>query len=95
MSLKGKFLTLFAVFIIVNLLSGLFVISVISGQKGDAVIVNLAGKQRMLTQKMTKEALAVSRGLEKEENLKKTADLFDRTLKGLISGDAELNLPPT
>ena len=95
MSLKTKFLSLFAIFIVVNLISGLFVISVISGQKGDAVIVNLAGKQRMLNQKMTKEALAVSRGLEKEEALKKTADMFDRTLKGLIAGDEKLGLPPT
>ncbi|OQX74572.1 MAG: hypothetical protein B6D59_01880 [Campylobacteraceae bacterium 4484_4] len=62
-----------------------------------AVSINLAGKQRMLTQKMTKEALLIKAGVEKEQNLKKleaTSTLFDRTLKGLIKGDEGLKLKP-
>jgi nitrate/nitrite-specific signal transduction histidine kinase len=61
-------------------------------------VINLAGKQRMLTQKMSKEALFIAKGIDADtnrENLKKTANLFDKTLKGLIAGDAELNLPKT
>jgi nitrate/nitrite-specific signal transduction histidine kinase len=61
-------------------------------------VINLAGKQRMLTQKMSKEALFVAKGIDVEQNranLKKTAALFDKTLKGLIDGDSELNLPKT
>jgi hypothetical protein len=52
----------------------------------------------MLTQKMSKEALFVAKGIDVEQNranLKKTAALFDKTLKGLIDGDSELNLPKT
>ncbi len=62
-----------------------------------AVSINLAGKQRMLTQKMTKEALLVKAGIDTEENLaklKKSRDLFDRTLRGLIHGDETLKLKP-
>ncbi|MCK4442577.1 MAG: type IV pili methyl-accepting chemotaxis transducer N-terminal domain-containing protein, partial [Sulfurovaceae bacterium] len=47
-------------------------------------VINLAGKQRMLTQKMTKEALFIAKGIdvkENIENLKKTVSLFDKTLK--------------
>lgn len=62
------------------------------------VVLNLSGKQRMLTQKMTKEILLVAYGYKKAENLENlaaTASLFDKTLKGLADGSAELNLPST
>ncbi len=60
-----------------------------------ATTINLAGKQRMLIQKMTKEALLIHIGLDKEksiENLKESSSLFDKTLKGLINGDKSLSL---
>ena len=63
-----------------------------------ATTINLAGKQRMLTQKMTKELLLVANGIDADANganLQKTAGLFERTLKGLFDGDAELGLPGT
>ena len=59
--------------------------------------INLAGKQRMLTQKMAKESMLVALGVEKAanlSNLKGTRDLFDKTLKGLQSGDETLGLSP-
>jgi GTP cyclohydrolase I len=61
-------------------------------------VINLAGKQRMLTQKMSKEALFIAKGVDADknkENLKKTAELFDKTLKGLVDGDSDLKLPKT
>jgi len=60
-----------------------------------ATQINLAGKQRMLTQKMTKEALLVALDLDAAANaaeLKKTVALFEKTLKGLELGDDELKL---
>ena len=60
--------------------------------------INLAGKQRMLTQKMSKEALLIALEIDKENNLanlKKTRDLFDKTLKGLADGDKDLGLAKT
>jgi len=61
-------------------------------------VINLAGMQRMLTQKISKESLLVALGIDRDENLlnlEKTRTLFDRTLKGLRNGDALLGLPPT
>lgn len=61
-------------------------------------IINLAGRQRMLSQKMTKEILLISLDYNKAENLsalEETANLFDKTLKGLRNGDSQLSLPPT
>jgi len=66
-------------------------------QSGTTVI-NLAGKQRMLTQKMSKEALLIIKGIEVEKNqadLQKTITLFDKTLHGLRNGDEAMGLPPT
>ena len=36
-------------------------------QKGDAPIINVAGRQRMLTQKMSKESLAIFNAASQEE----------------------------
>ena len=52
----------------------------------------------MLTQKMSKEMSLVALGHKPDENksnLRSTASLFDRTLKGLLDGDADLELPGT
>jgi len=63
-----------------------------------AVVINLSGKQRMLTQKMTKEFLLIAKKIGAKENqqaLVKSINLFDKTLKGLRDGDEDLGLPPT
>nr|WP_321396609.1 type IV pili methyl-accepting chemotaxis transducer N-terminal domain-containing protein [uncultured Desulfobacter sp.] len=63
-----------------------------------AVTINLAGKQRMLTQKMSKEFLLIAKNVQTEANrlnLQETYNLFDRTLKGLMDGDQMLELPGT
>ncbi|MEM7619709.1 MAG: type IV pili methyl-accepting chemotaxis transducer N-terminal domain-containing protein [Pseudomonadota bacterium] len=60
--------------------------------------INLAGKQRMLTQKMSKEALLVALEINQDENLqnlKQTRDLFDKTIIGLKDGDTDLGLDKT
>ena len=65
---------------------------------GLAATINLSGKQRMLTQKMSKEFLLVAYGHEREDNklaLLETYSLFERTLKGLLDGDETLGLPGT
>ncbi|CAA6804109.1 MAG: Nitric oxide -responding transcriptional regulator Dnr (Crp/Fnr family) [uncultured Sulfurovum sp.] len=51
-------------------------------------VVNVAGRQRMLTQKMTKEKLLILRGDKRvREKLLKTVKLFDDSLNALIQGD--------
>ena len=62
-------------------------------------LINLSGKQRMLSQKMSKEVMLIALDIDKEanvkNNLKSTSALFDKTLKGLRFGDADLGLPAT
>lgn len=76
----------------------------ISGlQKDDGLVINLAGRQRMLTQKMTKEMLFALREMNQAgavspsslANLKKTMKVFDVTLAGLLNGgEAPITLDP-
>lgn len=60
-----------------------------------AISIDLSGKQRMLSQKMTKEAFLIRSDIDKATNidkLKNSSQLFDQTLKGLMQGDKTLNL---
>ncbi|MFK5971164.1 MAG: type IV pili methyl-accepting chemotaxis transducer N-terminal domain-containing protein [Candidatus Marithrix sp.] len=60
--------------------------------------INKAGKQRMLTQKMSKEVLFIALNIDVEMNrdeLESTIELFDKTLQGLINGDTYLGLITT
>lgn len=56
-------------------------------QKSDGLIVNIAGRQRMLTQKFTKEFfLSLQNGKGRSELTEKTRKLFDVSLTALQSG---------
>ncbi len=61
----------------------------------DAIGINLAGRQRMLSQKMTKETLALATAApqvpaEAIANLEKTIRLFDNTLQAFANGGKPL-----
>lgn len=61
-----------------------------------ALALNVSGRQRMLTQKASKEFCLVAYGSEVEANrtaLAATVDLFDRSLAALTDGDYEVGLP--
>ena len=57
---------------------------VLDAQKSDGVVINLAGRQRMLTQKLSKEFLLAQQG--DEQSWHGTESLFDVTLTALKNG---------
>ena len=70
---------------------------VVSSQKDDAQVINIAGRQRMLTQKMTKEAFMLATALRSgseaaqlrdgmRSGLLATVGLYDRSLTALRDG---------
>ncbi len=76
-------------------------ITLVSERKEDAAIVNLAGRQRMLTQKMTKELMVFQLNAGQDERdsrraadqVHSTMKIFDMTLSALKeSGKAPLSL---
>ena len=94
--LKSKLSPLFVIFALFLLDANLALAVPTATEYG--TIINLSGRQRMLTQKMTKELLFVSLDFKKSENLKNlrnTASLFEKTFLGLRDGDASVGLPAT
>jgi hypothetical protein len=62
-----------------------------------AITLNIAGRQRMLSQKMAKELCLVARGIAPEENraaLAGTIELFDASLAALLDGAPDLGIRP-
>jgi GAF domain-containing protein len=62
-------------------------------QEHDSIVINLAGRQRMLSQKITKELFLFSQGGFPAEKILNTIYMFDQTLKALTyGGKAPLDL---
>ncbi|HDM70886.1 MAG TPA: hypothetical protein ENG58_05690, partial [Thermotogales bacterium] len=78
-------LGIYVLFLLIIYLSTLYITNL---QKADALVINLAGRQRMLTQKMTKELLIYERTKDEKmkESLLNTMKVFDTTLKALKDG---------
>ncbi len=58
-------------------------------------VINLAGRQRMLIQRLAKEALLYQMGYTEAKNsAKETIKQFEKTLDGLLNGNPLLGLPP-
>ncbi|MEL6344765.1 MAG: ATP-binding protein [Myxococcota bacterium] len=86
-SLFGRLALVFVLFL--ALILGVFGASqyILQQQAKDGLTVNLAGRQRMLTQKMSKEALIVSTGgAVSAAQLRSTAEVFGKTLTALADG---------
>ena len=99
-----------ALIVTVSMSSLYFISEDVEAQKGDAAVLNISGRQRMLTQKMTKEALVLSNPKNQQQleeyakKLKNTSDLFDLSFSVLIQGGSypikvgqmsDYELPPT
>jgi Type IV pili methyl-accepting chemotaxis transducer N-term len=68
--------------------------------QANAMVIDIAGRQRMLTQKMSKEVCGVATAnpaFGTSDELLKTAALFDASLTALVNGmaDAGIMPPPT
>ena len=64
----------------------------LSTKEEGAAILNIAGKQRMLTQKISQDVLHLSSEMGV---IKKNLEEFENTLNGLLKGDPKRKLPKT
>jgi two-component system nitrate/nitrite sensor histidine kinase NarX len=94
-SVQGRFVLLFsAFFLLVTVSAGLTFWS-LETQRQDALIINLAGRQRMLVQQMTREALEIGMGETglHGASLEEAGWVFDQTLMAMRNGGPAPYLP--
>jgi methyl-accepting chemotaxis protein len=59
----------------------------------DGTVVNYAGRQRAISQRLAKLASLKYQGVDTESQISELIPNLDKIIKGLINGDAELGLP--
>lgn len=93
-SLENRFL---ALFLLVGLLNGAgagVVLYRIHGQEADGRTINLAGAQRMLSQRISKSALLLTLGASRRSEFDTASARFELVLQGLRDGNPTLGLIP-
>ncbi|MDX1695535.1 MAG: methyl-accepting chemotaxis protein [Ketobacteraceae bacterium] len=91
MTIRRLTMLLVSVFVLLLVGTSLSVEFWSMGAQGSGEIINKAGRQRMLTQKMTKEALLVSAGAGSKQVLEQTVALFDENLEFLAAHENSRN----
>ncbi|MGL1937069.1 MAG: methyl-accepting chemotaxis protein [Fibrobacterales bacterium] len=92
-SLVGIALIVISIIVSFSVYSTFDTQSTISNMEKDGTVINIAGAQRMLTQKISKQVEWVNNGkLEHLDGLKKDIDRFDNVINGLLHGNNELQL---
>ena len=59
----------------------------------DATAIDVAGRQRMLSQRVAKEAMMAAAGVEQRSVVEKTITLFEDSHRDLLQGNAKLRIP--
>lgn len=98
MKMFKKMAILFAVLFFMSALTIGVLFKISNTQEDDATVINMAGRQRMLTQKISKESFIVCSDTatsSDNDNLSSTVELFDTNLKALIHGNKDLGIPET
>lgn len=103
-SLWGRMGLLFLAFFLLVSISAAATFWIIDTQNQDALVINLAGRQRMLVEQMAKDALQIQayRSVDLIGQMQARADTFDQTLRALMNGGPApyssgqtVNLPAT
>ena len=97
--LKRRYITALTLIALLTILSQAVVQFFIADQEHDSRVVNIAGRQRMLSQRITKTAFYISAAQTEQDSasyqkeLETIVSLWERSHLGLLNGDRELGLP--
>ncbi len=95
MSIKLRLFSLFGLFLLILLTNTVVVFAWKSSVKERNFELNVAGRQRMLSQKVAEEALFTAAGYDSRTEMRKTIQLFEASLNALISGNESMGLSGT
>ena len=88
-TLDKQFLVSFLLVIILPITSGAVLFL---GLSSDATVINIAGKQRMLSQRMAKEAVLVANKAIPAEKINSTIVEFEKVHHALLNGNKEMGI---
>ncbi|MBR8828691.1 MAG: response regulator [Gomphosphaeria aponina SAG 52.96 = DSM 107014] len=97
--MKLKYIVALSAIALLSIFSQLTVQRSLHQQENDSRVINIAGRQRMLSQKLTKAALAMDHAPNNTEvqvrlqELEEAIALWERSHLGLQQGDEQLGLP--
>lgn len=74
-------------YVIIFMLATASGISLYMSMAIDPQTINVAGRQRMLSQRIAKEAMLVAANIEQQSQLQKTIQLFERSHSAIVNGD--------
>jgi methyl-accepting chemotaxis protein len=92
-SIRGRLGLLFFAFFLLVMVSAGLTFWGLRAQAGSALVINLAGRQRMLVQQMTRLAYAIAAGEDARAELSAAAETFESTQAALESGGQVVYLP--
>ncbi len=92
-TIKSAYLIALTTVFLLTVFNQMLIQRVLNEQKDDASVINLAGRQRMLSQKITKEVLLSLREEISIQNVKNDASIWEIVHIGLQNGNDLLRLP--
>ncbi len=81
MTLKMKFIVLFIALVVISVIGAAFVLKTTTGYKTNGLVMNLAGRERMLIQKFSKEYIAEAMSRQVKYSSMKAAERVTMQLK--------------
>ncbi|MBW9157194.1 diguanylate cyclase domain-containing protein [Clostridium tagluense] len=97
--LRKRYIVALSIIAFLVLLSQFVIQVTIQLKSGDSTVINIAGRQRMLSQRISKCAFGFNQAKDEAERthyldeLKNSVALWERSQNGLLYGDKELGLP--
>jgi methyl-accepting chemotaxis protein len=79
-------------YVLIFLLTALIGVSVWLAGSDDATAINLAGKQRMLSQRLAKETLLLQQGVVQADLPRATMRSFEQAHQALLDGNREMGI---
>ncbi|MEW7975166.1 MAG: methyl-accepting chemotaxis protein [Candidatus Thiodiazotropha endolucinida] len=77
----------FVSYILIFIFAAMTVVSLFTSLGSDATAINVAGRQRMLSQRVAKEALLAAQSIESRDTVNNTIALFESSHQNLLNGD--------
>ncbi|HIE43490.1 MAG TPA: hypothetical protein EYP78_01665 [Candidatus Omnitrophica bacterium] len=91
LGIRTKIGLLLFLMLLIALINLLVIYNYQKTQKHDTHIVNVAGRQRMLSQKMVKHALAIAAGIDQErKDLQETIELYEKSFLAMRNGGVSI-----